>query len=147
MGNTIASKETASDKIQILEEHEHSIQRVWPAAADSISLIATETPWEHGAIAEIIEAGVEARPFDIRGVSLSGFSVNAEYEVTIYSGPPGSEQTVGSAPAARDAVQSQNGNTTMMTPIIPSGTRVSASVASGSDKMDTVNIKLLGHNH
>lgn len=141
----IAGKETANDKIKILEEHGHRPQYVWPPTAGSVTLTATASAWTHGAKVEVIAAAAVANDFDIHHVSISGISANGEYEVIIYSGPGASEVEIGRAVAVRNAIQSQEGNMPMMTAILPAGTRVSASVASSTGAADTVNVKLIGH--
>ena len=141
----IAGKETANDKIKILEEHMHGPQYVWPATATSVTLTATASAWTHGTIVEVIAAAAVADDFDIHHVSITGISANGEYEIIVYSGPGASEVEIGRAPATRTAVQSQEGNAPMMTIILPAGTRVSASVASSTGAADTVNVKLIGH--
>jgi len=143
----IAGKETANDMVHLLEEHAHSRQKTYPTGAPSITLTSSGVAWTHGAIVEIVPAGVIPDDFDVHWLLISGLSANGEYEVKLYKGAPGSEEEISEVAAIRNAVQSQEGSKPVLTKLIEKGTRISASLASSNAAANTCAVKVFYHEY
>ena len=143
-----AGKETIRDEVHTLKEHAHSIQKLYPYDASPITLTCgNAAPWTQGTIVQIVPVDTINSDFDIHWLHIASISANANYEVILYSGLAAAEVEIGRCPAVRNAVQSQEGSTAMMTPLQPAGTRISASVASSSGNADTLNVKIHYHTY
>ncbi len=137
---------TISGKIEQLIEHFHSVGNATPELANPISLQKASGAWAaYPTPTEIIAAGVIADDFDIHWVTVSAISANGDYTIRLYQGGAGSEELIDVLPVARNAVQSQEGSTPALTPLMDGGTRISAALSSGNIAQDTVEIKLRWH--
>jgi hypothetical protein len=143
----IAGKETIRDEVHTLLEHAHTPQLIYPPTAGSVTITAAAGAWTHGGIVQVVPASTINSDFDIHWVLISALSANAEYEIILYSGAAAAEVEIGRCGAARNAVQSQEGNAPMMTALQPAGTRISASLASDTGVADTADIKLYYHEY
>lgn len=131
--------------VHITEEHVHSAQKVAPSGAAGIVVTSGVGAWNLGNFSnDIIAAGAEAFPFDIHGIDIGAPDANAEYEIVLYYGAGDTE--CGRATFTRTNALITSRSTTMMTPLIPAGSRVRAKLmdsAGGS----SCTIKVWYHNY
>lgn len=133
----------------ILNEHAHSVTKVYPRLANPIQLQKDAGVW--AAIpttkTEIVPAGIIGEDFDIHWIQVSTISANGNYVICLYSGGAGVEVLMGEMVVSRNAVQSQEGSALILTPIVPANTRISAGVSSSNNAQDTLDIKIMYHEY
>jgi hypothetical protein len=127
--------------------HVHGQSFVYPNHADNVVLTAGAGAWDlSGSITEIIPADtLTVSTFDLHWLNISDISENAEIQIDIYSGGAGSEVLVGSARAARNAVQSQEGAHRIQIPQQSSGNRISCRLSSSVAGATTCSVSFEGH--
>lgn len=135
--------------VHTLEEHVHSIAKVYPELANPVQLQKDAGVWASypATKTEIIPAGTIGADFDIHWIHILNISANGCYMVALYSGTAGNEVVIGKVPIGRSAVQSQEGNTNIITSLIPANTRISAGLSSENNAQDTLLIKLMYHEY
>jgi len=135
--------------VHTLEEHVHNVSKVYPELANPVQLQKDAGVWASypATKTEIIPAGTIGKDFDIHWVHILDISANGCYMVALYSGTAGNEVVIGKVPIGRSAVQSQEGNTKIMTPLIPANTRISAGLSSENNAQDTLLVKLMYHEY
>lgn len=129
--------------------HVHSPSIVFPRDADPKTLAAVNdaNTWSEGNKVEIIAAGAIADPFDIHFVILGDISADGNYVVKLYTGPIGTPVFWGECAFARDTNQVRGSQIPIQGPPVPAGTRISASLLSGANNGETVEIKLYTHTY
>jgi hypothetical protein len=111
--------------LQIVENHQHARQKVAPLGAAGIALVSGAGAWNLGNFSnDIIAAGAETEPFDLHGVDIEAPSANASYEIVFYFGAADTE--CGRATFTRTNPTTVSRSTTLMTHILPAGSRVRA---------------------
>jgi len=134
--------------LNTLYAHIHGESFVYPDHADAVTATAAAAAWaETGTLVEIIPANTIESAFDIHWINISGISENSEIQVDLYAGESGSEVLIGSVPAVRNAVQSQEGSAKVQIPQQPANTRITARLSSSTTNATTANIKVVGHNY
>lgn len=133
----------------ILNEHTHSMAKVYPRLDNPVLLTKDTGVWAAipATKTEIIPAGTIGEDFDIHWVQVDSISANGDYIVCLYGGGIGSEVLIGEIAVSRSAAQSQEGSTPIMTPIMPDGTRISAGISAGNNAQNTLSIKLMYHEY
>jgi len=144
----ISGKETAFDKAQILDEHFHSEQQVYPTLADGITLTAVNDggTWTLGTVTQIIPAGTITSDFDLHFISLEAISDNGVYELVLYAGD--SDTEIARARFSREggsdgALRSIN----VITPIVEAGSRIRGALATDANDGETVTLSLFYHTY
>jgi hypothetical protein len=131
--------------LQIVENHLHAPQKVAPLGAAGVAVISAAGAWNLGNFSnDIIAAGAETEPFDLHGVDIEAPSANASYEIVFYFGPVDTE--CGRVTFTRTNPTTVSRSTTLMTHILPAGSRVRAKMRdSGGGNSCTV--KVWYHNY
>lgn len=142
-----AGKETSGDKVSVLLEHAHSQQKLAPSDAAPVTLASAASAWVQGTIVQLLAAGAETSDYDVHWVTVSGITANADYEIVLYAGAAAAEVEIGRCAVTRNAVQSQEGNVAMMTPLQPGGTRLSASISSSTAGTEGAKVKVAYHTY
>lgn len=132
--------------MHILEEHEHSVQKVYPPGADAITLTGAAGAWAEGAKTEIVPANGITSNFDIHWATIVG-GANDQYEIYLYAGGVGAEVLIATIPFQRVGVQTAAFQAAVMTPIIAANQRISASCASSGGGAATCTLKLSYHTY
>lgn len=132
--------------VHILEEHAHSVQKVYPPGADAITLTGAAGAWVEGAKVEIVPVNTITDEFDIHWATLVA-NANEQYEIYLYRGLAGSEVLIATVPFERVGVQTSSFQAAVMTPIIDANERISASCATSGGGSDTCTIKLSYHEY
>jgi len=146
MAEHIAGRANSWDKLDVLDEHFHSLSQVYPHLANPVQLQKAAGAWAaFPAPTEIIPVNTVAADFDIHFISVSTISANGSYLLALYMGAALSEVLIGEFDFYRNAVQSQEGSQPFQTIIIPANTRISASISSSNAAQDTCFIKLRFH--
>lgn len=128
-------------------EHNHGETFTYPALANPVTLTAGGTAWAaHPSPTEVIPATTIGSDFDIHWITISGISANGDYELCLYTGSANTKAAT--VPFTRNAVQSQEGSLTLITPLILSANdKVSASISSGNAAADTAKVKVSYHTY
>ena len=114
------------------EEHNHSIQKIYPVGAGPVTLTAGGGAYTVGAIVQIVPAGTITDEFDIHWLSISSLSATAEYEFILYQGGAGSETEISRVAVTRGGVQLTSFQSACLTPLLDANTRISAALSSSS---------------
>lgn len=135
--------------VHTIEEHAHSIARVYPRLANPIQLQKDAGVWAAipSTKTEIVPAGTILKDFDIHWVQVGSISANGSYMICLYGGTAGNEVLIGEVAVSRSAVQSQEGSVLMLTPIVDAETRISAGISSSNNAQDTLLIKVMYHEY
>ena len=129
-------------------EHNHGVTYTYPLLAAAVTLTAGGGAWDPlPAPTEIIPANTITKDFDIHWLHIGGLSANGEFIVALYQGAGGSETLIGEVPVVRNAVQSQEGSLTLITPLMDANTRISAALASSPAAANTADIKISYHEY
>ncbi|MBP7209565.1 MAG: hypothetical protein KBA02_00050 [Paludibacteraceae bacterium] len=125
--------------------HVHSPSIVYPRNAAPIVVTAGAGAYTEGNKTEIISAAnAPTNLFDIHWVIIGEISANDDYIVKIYTGGAGSEQFWGEASFTRDTNQVRGSSFPIQGPPIPAGTRISATLMSGTGG-NNVEVKIYTH--
>ncbi len=135
--------------VHTLEEHVHSIARVYPRLANPVQLQKDTGVWAAipSTKTEIIPAGTIGIDFDIHWFQVSSISANGNYIICLYQGGIGVETLIGEVSVSRTAVQSQEGSALITTPIVLANTRISAGISSSNNAQDSLLVKLMYHEY
>lgn len=137
----------ADGNSHILEEHAHSVQRVYPTLAAPITLIGGAGVYELGAYTEVIPANTIALPFDLHVINVANASQADTYELHLFQGSTGNESLIAQIrfirPLGGDASFHQN----IITPLMAANTRVSARLASKSGGGDIADMSVGYHTY
>lgn len=143
----LVSNEEVLYNQHIAEEHIHSAQKVYPTLANGITLTGHNTAWTLGNKTEIIPVNTITSMFDLHWVNIGEASVTDTYEIVFYKGLAGAEIEIGRCRVVRAAAQSGTAPVSLMTPLIPANTRISAALASASGGGDTLELALFYHTY
>jgi hypothetical protein len=83
----IASRATMFDKVEVMEEHQHSISKVYPTLVVGVDVLAGAAgpPWVLGNFVEIIPANTIGEDFDIHWLIIEAITSNGIYELVFYA--------------------------------------------------------------
>lgn len=128
--------------------HVHGEAFLYPSLADSVTLTADGSSWTLGSIVEIIPADtITGSAFDLHFISVTNITSDGEYDIMLYSGAVGEEVMIpGGASVRRTGGAVRNAYVPIMVPQQPSGTRISAAVASSAGG-GSLDIKFQGHKY
>jgi hypothetical protein len=126
--------------------HVHAPSIVYPRNAAPVTLTAGIGAYTEGVKVEIVAAGVTDKYADIHFIVLGNISANDDYVLKLYTGAVGQEVFWGETSFTRDTNQFKGSTTPIQGIPIPSGTRISASLMSGSGG-NTVQIKIHTHGY
>jgi len=84
MTEHIAKRATNHDKIEVMEEHLHSMSQVYPSMQAGVS-ITSGAIWTLGAFTELIPVDTIIKDFDIHFVVLETVTDDEEYELVFYN--------------------------------------------------------------
>lgn len=140
----IAGRKSTFDYVHILEEHAHSMSKVYPTLAAGIDVIS-DIAWTLGAFTEIIPINTITSPFDIHWIITEDVTDDETYELVLYN----VEVEIG---RVRFAADNPAGNRITVSPlpiltaIQPANSQIQAKVAS-SGATETVTISLSYHTY
>ena len=140
--NTLAGRAHRTD------DHLHNITKLYPELA--IPVVLTKAGGAYAAFGtptEIIPAGTIGLDFDIHWAVVSAISANGDYILQLYQGAALSETVIATISVVRNAVQSQEGSMSMITPLLLANARISAAISSGNAAADTLATKLQFHTY
>ncbi len=82
----LSSRPTTADRIDEIQEHEHSACLVYPTGAAGVQIACGDASnWTLGAFTEIVPAGVIGAHFDIHWINLEAASEDTTYELVLYA--------------------------------------------------------------
>jgi len=128
----------------ILEEHFHSAQKVYPTLADGVTLTTESGDWQLGTITQIVPADAIGSMFDIHEVIVE--TVNTQdkaYELVLYYGA--SDTECGRVRFRADTNKGSVNVATMQTPLIPADSKISGALAIQDGGSKTAVISLRYH--
>ncbi len=126
---------------QIIDDHFHAIQRVYPELANSIQVAGGVGVWELGALTTLMPANtVVDHRFDIHWIVICAVSANDEYELILYA----NTTQIGRVGFTRTDKKDVTDGAPFQCPILDSEVRIRARLASAGGG-DTANFKLLYH--
>jgi hypothetical protein len=129
--------------VGIVVNHLHSISAVYPVLAAPVLLTANAGVYaDFPTPTEIIPAGVINYEFCIHWITCSAISANGDYVIRLYQGLALAETTIATVSVVRNAVQSQEGSSQVINPLLAANTRISAAIASGNAGADTLAVKV-----
>lgn len=133
---------------RLAEEHMHHIPLVYPLLANPITLTKAAGAWAAlPTPTEIIPASTITNDFDIHAMNVSSISAAGEYIIALYKGAALSEELIGYKPVSRSAVNAQEGQVRMATPLISANERISAAISSSNAGADTLDVKIEYHTY
>lgn len=145
-----ATKETIDSidaAVEIISDHNHSVQKVYPTLANGITVTGGVDVWTLGNKIEVVPANTITAIFDIHYVNIGVTSATDTYEVVFYSGAEGAEVEIGRCRVTRTSNQSGAAPTPLQTPLIPANTRISASCATATSGADTIVLSVFYHTY
>ena len=80
----IAGRPTTFDKVEVMEEHLHSISRVYPSLQAGVS-ITSGAIWTLGNFTELIPINTIAKDFDIHWLIIESVTDDETYELVFYN--------------------------------------------------------------
>ena len=127
--------------------HVHGQGFVYPDHANNVVLTSSAAAWsETGGIVQVIPAGVlNLANFDLHWINISAISANAEIQIDIFKGSPGSEIRLYAAKTHRNAVQSMEGSKMIHIPQQLAGERISCRLTDSSAGPITCGVSFDGH--
>ena len=137
---------TDFDFIKVSEEHVHSVQYVYPALGDGVTVTSHEDDWVLGTITEIVPADTIAESFDIHEVCIEDVNTTDKtYELILYYGA--SDTLAGSIRFSSATNKGGIPNGAFMTPVIPANSRVRAQLAIEDGSQNTAKISIRYHHY
>ena len=141
----IAERTTVWDKAEILEEHAHNKQKVYPTGAGGVTVTAAAGAWTLGAFAEIIPASTLSDDFDIHWMTIEGASAADTYELVLYV----EEEEIA---RSRFVVLGTPANLIippkrLQTPILAANSQIQAKLMTAGGGSDTCTISLEYHEY
>lgn len=145
MGEHIAGRATTWDKVEVLEEHIHSISRVYPTLANGATVTGAAGAWTLGNFAEIVPVNTITDDFDIHFLSIEGASAGDTYEIFLYA----ATTLVGHRKITFiDVANSQTlPSIPFQTTVIPKNTQIQAKVATKAGGAETITISIEYHTY
>lgn len=80
----VAGRATSFDKIEVLEEHAHSISKVYPSMGAGVSVLSG-APWTLGNFVELIPVNTIGEDFDIHWLVIEDTTDDETYELVFYA--------------------------------------------------------------
>jgi len=138
----IADRTTTWDKAEIIEEHMHNVQCVYPTLA-AVTATGAAGAWALGNFAEIVPASTITEDFDVHWINIEDVSATGSYEIVLYVETTEICRT-------RFHVTGTPANVIIpplrvQTPILQANSQVQAKVASDSGGADTCDISIEYH--
>ncbi len=141
----INGKDILYQVIEIIEEHNHSVQLCAPDLADGLNVIAGAA-WVEGNFVVVLATGLTTMPFDIHQVHVGNFSANDVYQLNLYAGANGSEYIIAKVRFTRTNAVNSGSILPIVTPLLPAGTQVKAKLASKAGG-NNVNFSIMYHTY
>jgi len=130
----------------IADHHIHSPSIVYPRDAGPVNITAGVGAWTEGSKVQVIPVDTIAEPYDVHHILLGNISANDDYVLKIYKGAPASEIFVAETAFTRDTNQVRGSSVPIQCPVLPLGTRLSATLMSGSGS-NNVDVKAYIHEY
>ena len=128
---------------ELVQDHIHSEQRVYPTLADPVAVTAGAGAWNLSAgFTEIVPTATITAPFDIHYITISDADTNEDYEVVLYA----IEVEIARIAFTRTAQFVQSFALPVTTPILPAGTQIQAKSADGTGGA-IANLKIFYHTY
>lgn len=145
LADHIANRPGAWDKIEILEEHVHNAQCVYPTLASAVTVAGAAGAWALGNFVEIVPVNTIAGDFDLHWINIEDVSATGSYELVLYV------ETTEIA-RARFHVTGTPANVIIsplrvQTPILAANSQVQMKIASSSGGSDTVDVSIEYHTY
>lgn len=131
----------------IMEEHIHSVQRVYPSLANAIQLVGGSTAWALGAFVQVVPANAITDAFDVHYINTSNASAADNYQIELYAGSSGAEVLIAQTRIVRPLGVTQSIPMPIVTPVQLPNARISARLASASGGGDTLDISIFYHTY
>jgi hypothetical protein len=130
---------------EILLDHIHKEQKVYPTLADGVTVTGGEAAWTLGDYAVVVPASTITSAFDIHWVNIEATSVADEYELVLYSGSDGNEVEIGRCRFTRTSNLDAVNGVPMQTPVTVANAQIKAKLASDTGGSDTATISVCYH--
>ena len=87
MAEHVAGRATTFDKVEIMEEHMHSISCVYPTLVVGVDVLAGAAgpPWVLGNFVEIVPINTITEDFDIHWLVIEGITNDGIFELVFYA--------------------------------------------------------------
>ena len=126
-----------ADDIHIIEDHIHSVSKVYPTLATGITVSSGVGAWQLGSAAAVVPINTITDDYDIHFINVASVSANDNFELVLYTDAACTVE-VGRVRFTRTSVQSGSSTTPMMTPLITANSGIWARVASASGSDNAV---------
>lgn len=140
----------AYDRIVLLEEHIHSVQRCYPDLANGITLTGGAGAWQLGAVAVMIPVNTVTKEFDIHFCNVASATAADVYQVKFYCGAMFAtlgDSMIACLRTSKAAGANTSSPSPLTTPELPPNSQVTAQVASSSGGGDAIVISVSYHTY
>jgi hypothetical protein len=144
--DTIAGTSIATKALRI-DDHVHSIARVYPTLANGVVVTGAAGAWAEGAYVVIVPTNTIQSPFDIHYINVAAFNANDTFELSLYAGPNGGEIEVGRVRFTRLSNVGAAPHIPFQTPIIAANSQIKAKIASQAGTSNTATISIMYHTY
>lgn len=139
----IANHTTIWDKVEVIEEHIHKEQKVYPTLAAGVTITSSASADTLGNYAEIVPINTITEDFDIHFVNIEAVSAAATYELVLYV------ETTEIARLRFTAVGTPNNFTfpfrPLTCPVLAKNSQIQAKLSSDNAVADTATISIEYH--
>jgi len=133
-------------KLHEVQEHFHSVQKVYPTLGNGVEILSAETSWVLGPITEIMPQGITTLRFDIHEILVEDVNVQDKtFELVLYYGPLDIE--CGRTRFAATSLKGGVPAVAMQTPIMNGGSRIRGRIAVSSGSQNWAKISLRYHEY
>lgn len=124
-----ASLNVVSSTTDILNEHFHSICKVYPTLIAGKSVVTGSTAWELGEYTLFVGSGIINSDYDLHFIAVETLPTNGTYELVFYSGEANLNAECARARFNRINNNEVTTNLYVQSPIIKAGTILNARMA------------------
>jgi hypothetical protein len=142
-----ARLDIVDDSLEILHDHIHSAQKVYPTLANGVTVTGAAGAWALGAFAVLVPTNAIASPFDIHHINVAAYNASDTFELVLYAGANGAEVEIGRVRFSRISNVGAAPHVPMMTPINPANSQIKAKIASQNGTSNTATISIDYHTY
>jgi hypothetical protein len=142
-----ANVDSLVSSVEILSDHFHTPQQVYPNLATAVSVVSTNGAgsWTPGADTEVIPIDTITSIYDLHFVSIATIGANASFQLDFYQGANGAGTHIGSVTFARQDNFQRSFFLPITCPRLAANRRVYAKLADDGDAGITITLKVWYH--
>ena len=143
------TQEEIAEEIEIISDHIHGVQFVYPNLATAVSIASTTGigSWTPGGNTEVVPINTITSPYDIHFISIATISANANCQLDLYQGADGAGTKICSVTFTRNDNFQRSFPLPVITPLMAANRRVYANLADSADDGITVTFKVWYHTY